>query len=86
VDKSALHVVVRQYAAARDVVCSAHDYLPDVAVRHNVAGGARELHGPMGFSRGYPPFYSISMLSFLGVGLRVTIPTKNVIKNFKNEK
>ena len=51
-----LGVVVRQYAAARDVVCSAHGYLPDVVVRHNVAGGARELHGPTESARGYPPF------------------------------
>lgn len=36
-DKSALDVVVRQNAAARDLL--------DVGVRHNVAGGARALAG-----------------------------------------
>lgn len=54
-DKSAQHVVVRQNAAARDVVCSAHDCLLDLAVRHNVAGGARELHVDLSNLRGGAP-------------------------------
>jgi len=56
VDKSAQHVVVRQNAAARDVVCSAHDCLLYLAVRHNVAGGARELHTDLpNLQGGAPP-------------------------------
>ena len=56
-DKSALYVVVRQNAAARDVVCSAHDCLLDLAVRHNVAGGARELHVDLLKLQGGTPLY-----------------------------